>query len=308
MVTTSSRLPPSGAVSRLPASGGTERWPDFFIAGAARSGTTSMFTYLKQHPEIFVSVLKEPHYFGSDLTRQPHTVRDRELYLSFFADAAPGQKTGEGSVWYLLSKQAAAEIKAQCPDARIILMLRNPVDMVTSLHSLYLRTGNEELEDVEEAVAAQKDRRRGRRIPESAYFPEGLIYTEAATYHDKVRRFLDAFGTAAVKIVIFDDFVADTPAVYRDVASFLGVDPDFEPNLDIRAAYAAMRGDVLKQMRKLPPELRRVMRGGGKRHLGKKQPMRGEFRSRLKRYFAGDVEKLGALIGRDLGHWCADGE
>ena len=288
------------------AAAGTERWPDFFIAGAARSGTTSLFTYLKQHPEVFVSVLKEPHFFGSDLTRQPHTVRDRELYLSFFADAAPEQKTGEGSVWYLLSKRAAAEIKVECPDARIILMLRNPVDMVSSLHSLYLRTGNEELEDVEEAVAAQDDRRRGRRIPAGTYFPEGLIYTEAATYHDKVQRFLDVFGSEAVKIVIFDDYAADTLAVYRDIASFLGIDPAFEPNLDIRASYAAMRSDVLKQMRKLPPELRKVMRGGGKRHLGKKQPMREAFRVRLKRHFAADVEKLGALIDRDLGHWCAD--
>ncbi len=186
-------------------------------------------------------------------------------------------------------------------------MLRNPVDMVSSLHSLYLRTGNEELEDVEEAVAAQDDRRQGRRIPESTYFPEGLIYTEAATYHDKVRRFLDAFGTEAVKIVIFDDYAADTLAVYRDVASFLGIDPGFEPNLDIRASYAAMRQDVLKQMRKLPPELRKVMRGGGKRHLGKKQPMPEAFRARLKKHFAADVARLGELIGRDLDHWCADG-
>ncbi len=283
------------------------RWPDFFIAGAARSGTTSMFTVLKQHPEIFVSVLKEPHYFGSDLPRQPHTVRDREVYLSFFADAAEWQKTGEGSVWYLLSKQAAAEIKERCPDARILIMLRNPVDMIGSLHSLYLRTGNEELDDVEAAIAAESDRRRGLSIPRAAYFPEGLIYTEAATYTAKVRRFLDAFGAAAVKIVIFDDFVADGPAVYRDTLSFLGVDPEFEPSWDLRAANAAMRPDVLKQLRKLPPELRRVMRGSGRRHLGKNKPMSRQFRSRLAERCAPDVEELSALIGRDLGPWCADG-
>ncbi len=282
---------------------GGSRWPDFFLAGAARSGTTSMFTYLKQHPEIFVSVLKEPHYFGSDLSRQPHTVRDREVYLSLFAGAADGQKTGEGSVWYLLSKQAAAEIKARNPEARILIMLRNPVDMVASLHSLYVRTGNEELEDVEAAIAAQDDRRRGRRIPAAAYFPEGLIYTEAASYSDKVRRFLDAFGDG-VKVVIFDDFVADTPAVYAETLSFLGVDPGFEPDWDLRAANAAMRLGVLRQMRKLPPELRRVMRGGGQKHLGVKQPMSREFRSRLAERFAEDVEQLSTLLGRDLGHWC----
>ncbi len=279
-------------------------WPDFFIVGAARSGTTSMFTLLKQHPEIFVSVLKEPHFFGSDLTRQPHTVRDPEVYLSLFADAAEGQKTGEGSVWYLLSKKAAAEIKETCPDARILIMLRNPVEMIASLHSLYLRTGNEELADVEVAIAAEDDRRGGLRIPADAYFPEGLIYTEAAAYHDKVQRFLDAFGDA-VKVVIFDDFVADTPAAYKDALSFLGVDPEFQPNWDLEAANAAMRLGVLRQLRKLPPELRRVMRGGGSRHLGKKQQMSREVRARLTERCALNVEKLSALIDRDLGHWCA---
>ncbi len=284
------------------------RWPDFFLVGAARSGTTSMFTYLKQHPEVFVSVLKEPHFFGSDLTRQPHTVRDPEVYLSLFEDAEPWQKAGEGSVWYLLSKTAAADIKEVCPDARILMMLRNPVDMVNSLHSLYLRTGNEELGDVEEAVAAAPDRRQGLRIPAEAYFPEGLVYTEVALYHEKVRRFLDAFGADRVRIVIFDDFTADTPAVYRDTVSFLGVDPGFEPNWDLRAANAAFRPNVLRQLRKLPPELRRVMRGSGRRHLGDKKPMGPELRARLRGHFAADVGKLSALIGRDLGHWCAEGE
>lgn len=263
-----------------------------------------MFTLLKQHPEIFVSVLKEPHFFGSDLTRQPHTVRDPKVYTSLFSGAATGQRVGEGSVWYLLSERAAAEIKSRCPDARILIMLRNPVDMIRSLHALYLRTGNEDLDDLEAAIAAQADRRAGRRTPVGAYFPEGLIYTEVATYHDKVRRFLDAFGDA-VEIVIFDDFIADTPATYQNTLSFLGVDPEYQPNWDLRAANVAMRGEVLRQLRTLPPELRRAMRGSGRRHLGKKQPMHRDVRSRLVERFADDVARLGRLIGRDLGHWCA---
>ncbi|MEO1369260.1 MAG: sulfotransferase [Acidobacteriota bacterium] len=278
------------------------RWPDFFLVGAARSGTTSMFTLLKQHPEIFVSVLKEPHFFGSDLTRQPHTVRDLEVYGRFFEDAGERQICGEGSVWYLLSKQAAAEIRRACPAAKILVMLREPTAMVRSLHALYLRTGNEEIEDLEEAIAAEDERRRGRRIPPTAYFPEGLIYTDAATYTEKVRRYLEAFGDS-VRIVIFDDFVSDTPAVYRDTAAFLGVDPDFAPNWDLRAANAAMRMDVLRQMRKLPPDLRRVLRGSGQRHLGKGPRVDAAFRARLRRRFADDVRSLGALIGRDLSGW-----
>ncbi|MEO1082876.1 MAG: sulfotransferase, partial [Acidobacteriota bacterium] len=264
------------------------RWPDFFLVGAARSGTTSMFTLLKQHPDIFVSVLKEPHFFGTDLTRQPHTVRDRDLYGRFFEDADDRQICGEGSVWYLLSKKAADEIREVRPGAKILIMLREPTAMIQSLHALYLRTGNEELEDLEEAIAAEDERRRGQRIPTAAYFPEGLLYTEVATYTEKVRRYLESFGDS-VRIVLFDDFVDDTPAVYRDTVSFLGVDPDFTPNLDLRAANAAMRMDVLQQMRKLPPELRRVLRGSGKRHLGKGQQVREAFRAELRQRFAADI-------------------
>lgn len=278
------------------------RWPDFYLVGAARSGTTSMFTLLKQHPEIWVSVLKEPHFFGTDLTRQPHTVRDREVYGRFFEDAGEEQICGEGSVWYLLSKNAAAEIQEVRPEAKILIMLREPASMVQSLHSLYLRTGNEELEDLEEAVAAEDARRQGRRIPDTAYFPEGLLYTEVASYTERVRRYLDTFGDN-VRIVLFDDFVADTPAVYRDTVSFLGVDPDFVPNWDLPAANAAMRMGVLRQMRKLPPELRQVMRGSGKRHLGKGPQVRESFRAELRERFAPDVRNLSELIGRDLDHW-----
>ncbi|MCP4655137.1 MAG: sulfotransferase [bacterium] len=265
-----------------------------------------MYTYLKQHPEIFVSVLKEPHFFGSDLSRQPHTVRDQEVYLNLFADAGPQQKAGEGSVWYLRSRRAAAEIKAFCPDAGILIMLRNPVEMIHSLHALYLRTGNEEIEDVEAAVAAQSDRLEGRRIPATTYFPEGLLYTENAMFFDKVRRFLELFGGARVRIILFDDFTADTPKSYKETLEFLGVDPGFEPNYDTRAANVAMRMEVLAQLRKLPPELRRVMRGSGRRHLGPRPAMRPELRRRLQRHLAADVEQLSALIGRDLRHWGAD--
>lgn len=265
-----------------------------------------MYTYLKQHPEIFVSVLKEPHFFGSDLSRQPHTVRDQDVYLSLFADAGPKQKAGEGSVWYLRSRLAAAEIKSFCPEARILIMLRNPVEMIHSLHSLYLRTGNEEIEDVEAAVAAQADRKRGRRIPATTYFPEGLLYTENAMFSEMVQRFLEVFGGAQVWIIPFDDFTANTAKSYRETLKFLGVDPGFAPNYDTRAANVAMRMEVLAQLRKLPPELRRVMRGSGRRHLGPRPAMRPEFRRQLQQHFAADVERLSVLIGRDLRPWCDD--
>ena len=280
----------------------TVRPPDFFIVGAARCGTTALFTYLKQHPEIYVSALKEPHFFGSDLTAQPHSIRDRGLYLNLFAGASPQQKTGEGSVWYLISKKAAVEIKSNCPGAKIIIMVRNPVDMMTSLHALYLRTGNEEITDFAAAIAAEADRRQGRRIPAAAYFPEGLLYTRVSQYTANIKRFVDIFGEA-VKVIAFDDFIVDTAEVYRQVLEFLHIDTGFQPIWDLRAAKLTMRPAVLKQLRALPPQLLKVMRNRHKKHQGEKQTITRALREQLLERSAEDLRQLGCLLNRDFSHW-----
>jgi len=100
------------------------RKPDFFLVGAPRSGTTSLYTYLKQHPEIYVAIQKEPHFFGSDLTPLPGGIREEDLYLSLFAGAGDRRRAGEGSVYYLSSQQAPFEIQAYAPGARILILLR----------------------------------------------------------------------------------------------------------------------------------------------------------------------------------------
>jgi hypothetical protein len=118
------------------------RKPDFFIVGAPKSGTTAMYFYLKQHPEIFMPERKELHFFGSDFFA-PHFVRDLKEYLKFFEGADNKKRIGEASVWYLYSKRAAFEIKEFNPDADIIIMLRNPVDMMYSLRETLRKKGIE---------------------------------------------------------------------------------------------------------------------------------------------------------------------
>src|SRR3989339_415720 len=136
------------------------RKPDFFIVGAPKSGTTAMCTYLKQHPEIFMPEKKESHFFGTDLN-SPRFIRDKKIYLSLFSKAKDERRVGESSVWYLYSKKAASEIKEFSPSASIIIMLRNPVDMLYSQHSQFLYNGNEDIACFEEALNAEQDRRRG---------------------------------------------------------------------------------------------------------------------------------------------------
>lgn len=283
-----------------------DAWPDVFLVGAPRSGTTSLFTLLKQHPDIYVSVLKEPHFFGRDLTCQPHSVRDRAVYRALFEGAEPGQLRAEGSVWYLRSATAAAEIAAVRPDARILIMLRDPVEMVRSLHALYLRTGNEDRARLDDALDAEPARRRGGSLPEGAYFPEGLLYSESARYHDGVARFIAAFGAEQVLVTLFDDFVVDPSGTYGRVLRFLGRAP-FEPEWDLAVANQRMRPSTihaLRRLRRRAPALVREMRRGGQTHLGSKPPCSVSTRRRLAALFADDVARTAALIDRDLSHWC----
>lgn len=279
--------------------------PNFFIVGAPRSGTASMYSYLKQHPEVWVSILKEPHFFGSDLTALPYAVRDEGLYLELFRGGEARRCRGEASVWYLSSRSAAEEIRAFAPEARIVVMLREPVAMAHSLHGLYCRTGNEELTDFAEALAAEAARRRGERVPSAAYFPEGLLYRQAAMNASKLERFQGAFGPDRVLPVLFDEFVAETARVVSAVFRFLGVDPAFRPELDPRKAAEKVRMQSFLQLRKASPEIRRRLDlEGMKSHDGQtRRPLDPVLAARLREELAEDVDRLGRLVGRDLTPW-----
>jgi len=279
--------------------------PNFFMVGAPRCATTTMYTYLKQHPEIFLSLLKEPIHFGSDLTRQPLAVTDRAEYLSLFDAAGDARVIGEGSVFYLLSRRAAEELDEFSPAARILIMLRNPVDMMHSLHALYLRTGNEDLAEFPAAVAAEPERARRQHLPARCYFPEGLQYRAVARYAAPVAQFLRVFGRDHVHVVIFDDLVRDTAREHRRVLEFLGVDPDHPVELDVDRATAQIRPLVLRQIRAAGPDIRRKLKTGRDAHRGpRSRPVTPELRASLCSELLPDVEQLSAVLDRDLTHWC----
>lgn len=281
--------------------------PNFFLAGAPRSGTTALYSLLKQHPDVYLAILKEPHFFGTDLTVQPHTIREPDLYLGLFADAGDRRCVGEGSVWYLTSKLAAQEIREASPEARILVLLREPAEMAHSLHGLYRRTGNEDLPSFEEALAAEDERREGRRIPEKAYFPEGLRYVEAALAADKLERFFTQFGRDRVRVILYEDFRRDNLRVYREVLEFLDIDRGFVPELDPARAADRIREIAIPQLRRTDPRVRsRMNREAPKKHAGgEREPMPAEIKARLRETFRPDVARLGEMLGRDLSHWSA---
>ena len=289
--------------------------PNFFIVGAPRCGTTAMYEYLRAHPDVFMPYYKEPVFFGRDLNKRSRTFDERD-YLDLFASSDGERRLGEATVWYLYSRTAADEIKAFAPDARIIIMLRHPVDMMYSLHSLMLLTGNEDIADFEEALEAEPERARGRRIPKGARRVEGLQYRACGRYAAHVRRYLETFDDDAVRVITYDDFRGDPAAVYRRTLEFLGVDADFQPDFSVVNRNKTVRIRALQKVtasrafigltNRLPGPVQHRLRKGLKRlntRAETRPPMSPELRDRLTRELAPDVAELGELLGRDLSAW-----
>lgn len=290
--------------------------PNFFIVGAPKCGTSSMFQYLKDHPEVFMPWLKEPHFFGSDL-RAAKYIRDEAKYLALFQEATGYKRVGEGSTWYLYSKRAAREIHAFDPSARIIVMLRNPVELVYSMHGHNLYMGSEDIADFGAALRAQPERKKGHRIPKPEALRDGLFYYDVGKFTDQVQRYLDVFGRENVHIVLFDDLKRDTPGVYRDTLRFLEVDETFVPNFEVRNPGKRLESQTLQRFirspllqrwgRTLLPRQLAYGVADGLRSLGTRVEARPRMdphvRARLREGFTPDVMRLSELLGRDLSGW-----
>ncbi len=285
-----------------------------------------MADYLGHHPDIFMAEAKDSHFFGSDLhfvtnITHPHDMFrvSEETYLSWFSGRQE-KRLGEASVLYLYSGKTAIEIRDFNLHADIIIMLRNPVDMMYSLHGHFLTDLNEDIEDFGEALAAETDRKKGRRIPSTTFSVDGLFYKEIAHYTEQVKRYFDVFGREKVHVIIFDDFTNDSAGTYRKAIQFLDVSPDFQPDFEIINPAKRLRSTSLKRFIVDPPGMfrpvgealsriewfRRMIKKGMDRFnisYDKRPPMDPEIRRALLADFAPEVERLSKLLGRDLTHW-----
>ncbi len=203
-------------------------------------------------------------------------------------------------------------------------MLREPVTMLYSLYYQFLFGGNEHLPTFEQAIAAENDRRAGRKIARQAYFVQGLFYRDVVRYTEQVRRYFEVFGRERVHVIIYDDFAADATSVYRDTLDFLGLDP--APN---QTGFKVMNGGVTVKspvveaalndpwLRSKALTLRSWMprpvfgallqiESRIRRFNIRVEPrpaLAPEISTQLKREFAPGVESLSELLGRDLTNW-----
>jgi Sulfotransferase family len=300
--------------------------PNFFILGAPKCGTTALSEYLRGHPRAFVSQPKEPHYFCGDFDYYyAPGRRSEEHYLRLF-DAAIRQHlaVGEASVWYLYSAEAARNIAAFDPGARVIVMLRNPVELVPSLHSQLLYMLDEDEPDPARAWELQEPRRRGERLPPHVRVPAFLQYGEAARLGAQLRRVYESLPREQVLALVFDDLREDAGAVYRRTLGFLGLPDDGRAHFPRVNENKVHRTGAVARLTQRPPaalvELAQgVKRVAGVERLGvldrvrrsnrqvaRRREIDPDLAAELRDHFRDDVGELGELIGRDLDGWVTE--
>lgn len=271
--------------------------PNFFLAGAPKSGTTSLYHYLDQHPEIYMSPIKEPNYFASEIRLdrfserlRPRAERDAKAlqtylagpmrekrfggivtewadYQKLFREADGRKAIGEASVCYLWSESAAANIRRCIPDARIIIILCNPVEMMFSMDIHTLRSRAIEL-TFREAIEMGLEQRGGAIDVMHPFLDFGF-------YHGQVKRLLENFSQDRVRVYWYEDYRADPARMLADIFRFLEVDSNFLPDMSQRYLEAGMPDVVL---------------GAADRAF-------------LVELYRDDIGQLGRLLGRDLSSW-----
>lgn len=295
--------------------------PNFFVVGAPKCGTTALCEYLRDHPNVFMSYPKEPHYFADDFTHF-HVARTLDEYMKLFGSCtADHLAVGEGSVWYLYSDNAIRNIHRFNSTARIIVMVRNPVDVVHSLHSHNIFSFAEDRHEIAEAWRLLAERKCGRSIPKKCIAPRFLQYREIAEFGAQLEKLYAAFPAEQIKCLVFDDLRDDPAQVYSDVVEFLGVAPDGRKEFPVVNENKVHRSKVLGSFLLRPPrplrfawrQFRKVRGVEVTKAIDKamrlnsievsRAPMDPEFRRNLALEFEEDVRKLSGLLDRDLTYW-----
>ena len=292
--------------------------PNFLIVGTAKAGTTSLYNYLKQHPEIYLSDPKEPKFISSQFIK--YTLRGdgnkkaekdivktfseyKKLYKNVENEIAIGDATAE-NLYY--AEKAVSEIKKYLGDPKIIMILRNPIDRAYSSYMHTRRDGEEKL-SFEEALKEEKKRIENNWRMIWHYKAIGL-------YYDQVRAYLNNFSK--VKIYLFEDLVNNKEEIISDLFNFLEVDTKFIPNT--KAIYnktgmprsKIIPNIVYKSPRFLRPLLNLIPLNIRK-YIGmkvinsnlKKPKMKSKTKKYLINYYKKDILKLQNLINRDLSAW-----
>lgn len=295
--------------------------PNFFIIGAPKCGTTSLTAWLAEHPQVWMSPQKEPHFFSGVAIppeRKPSADMDLVAYERLFAGAGVEHvAVGEASTSYLLHADVAVPaILSYSPKAKFVVCLRNPIQMAISLHRQRVFDGEEDLTDFADAWAAADNRRRGFNLPRYCIDPEMSDYPHACLLGRQVEALFGLVDRRRVLVLLLDDMRRSADETYRQVLRFLDVEGDSRGSFPVLNEGKERRSRAVNRLQTLAW---RAKRGTGiRRSFGvlrrldqwNRRGSRGSTvdqrtAAMLRAYFREDVERLGSLIGRDLSGWIA---
>mgnify|MGYP005852255695 CR=1 FL=1 len=293
--------------------------PNFILIGIQKAGTTSIYKYLAQHPQVYMSPVKEPRFLARDWEqyyaeggeRRPDRIDTLEKYTQLFEGVTDETAIGEASANYLFYHQTAArQIQRYVPEAKLVAVLRHPVERAYSDYLMHIRDG------------IRREKRRPlieqirERQAQSHIIQKGL-------YCERVKYFVDCFGAPQVKVMLYDDLQNSVVKFMQDLYSFLGVDPAFTPNTRTQLQKTQVpRSEALNYLLRqqnpwrrtvaaalkvfLAPNLRHQLRDTLLRlnSVGKEaRPLREEERQALLEIYREDTLKLQDFLNRDLSAW-----
>jgi len=281
-------------------------WPNFFIVGAVKSASTTLYLYLEKSSDVYMSPIKEPLFFAPSAYPYKRfvAIKDKNEYLSLFKNVKTQKAIGEASGAYLTDPDSPKLIHDQIPDAKIIMMLRNPVDRAYSYYLHNIRNGSE-IKNFREAVECE--------LQNISDFDVHRFYLGGSMYHDAVQRYINNFGLENVKVLIFEEFIKNERKYVKEVLLFLGVDSESPESIDgLDNAFRIAKNPlfqniitnnlILKFVRKTRISQQRIqwVREKILEKKVSKPNLSPEDRKFLKEYFNDDVQKLKKLLRREL--------
>ena len=295
--------------------------PNFFIIGAPKCGTTALSEYLRMHPSIYMSTPKEPHFFATDLPKY-RTCTDWASYLDLFSSANDGDKAvGEASVFYLYSREALSAIRRAVPNAKLIVMLRDPVQLAFSMHSQALLSRDESVVSFEKAWRLCSRRRAGKDLPPGCRDGKILQYDRVALIGEQLERALMEFPRENVRWWFLEDLQTDARLVYEGVLAHLGVASDGRTEFAVVNERRRSKSQVLARFTQETPDFLVRAAMAAKRSIGIKRwgvlglirrfnrtkarpaSLSPTLEREMRQLFADDVRLLQTLTGRDLTGW-----
>ena len=281
-------------------------YPDFFIVGGSRCGTTSLYAYLKQHPDIFLPKRKEPHYYSSQSTPLPYwllplkSINTKEDYLQLFEDSKEGMVVGDASSTYLMNLDVPKLIFEDNPNAKIIISLRNPIDRTYTAYLAQYRSGNEK------SSFGESIRRDFSSITGEEIQRQSALNSD---YYKFVKNYFHYFPKEHIKIIIFEEFIKNPRQIVKELLHFLNISPDLNVKYEQYNEFKFPKNKISKSIISnkfivnisfalIPAKIRHYI---FRRLVTRTKPvMLEKDRDFLKEKYIDGVKKLESLLNRNL--------